>query len=57
MSQMTEVVMLREQARILRALASTFDDPVLRDDVLRLSETCEQLARAAELGCPFAGCQ
>jgi len=35
---------LREQADVLRAIAQTFDDPVIRGDLLRLAERCEALA-------------
>ncbi len=41
---MTRVETLREQASILRALAATFDDQVIRGDLLRLAERCEELA-------------
>jgi hypothetical protein len=47
---MTEAAILLEQARALRALAPTFDQPVLRYDVLRLAEWCEELAPTAETG-------
>jgi hypothetical protein len=41
---MTRVETLREQASILRAIAASFDDDVIRADLLRLAERCEELA-------------
>ncbi len=41
---MTRVETLREQASILRAVAASFDDDVIRNDLLRLAERCEELA-------------
>ena len=41
---MTRVETLREQASILRAVAITFDDEVIRADLLKLAERCEELA-------------
>lgn len=41
---MTRVETLREQASILRAVAASFDDQVIRSDLLRLAERCEELA-------------
>ncbi len=41
---MTRVETLREQASILRALSATFDDAVIRADLLGLAERCEDLA-------------
>ena len=45
MNPTTEVAMLIEQARILRTLASTFDHPAIREDLLKLAEKCEALAK------------
>jgi hypothetical protein len=45
----TETAMLIEQARILRTLASTFDHPTLKDDLLKLAQKCEALAKAKEV--------
>jgi hypothetical protein len=41
---MTRVQTLREQASILRKLAESFDDQVIRGDLVRLAERCEDLA-------------
>lgn len=41
---MTRVETLREQAGILRALAESFDDEVIRGDLLRVAERCDDLA-------------
>ncbi len=46
---MTRVQTLREQARVLRALAGSFDDETIRTDLLSLAERCEETAaRIAE---------
>ena len=41
---MTRVETLREQASLLRKLASSFDDQVIQSDLVRLAERCEDLA-------------
>lgn len=41
-----EAIMLHEQARVLRTLASVADHPIIKGDLLRLSEKCEALACA-----------
>ena len=41
-----EAIMLHEQARVLRTLASVTDHPIMKNDLLRLSEKCEELASA-----------
>ena len=41
---MTRVETLREQASILRAVAASFDDEVIRTDLLRLAQRCDELA-------------
>ena len=43
---MVEAMMLNEQARVLRTLASLADHPIIKNDLLRLSEKCEKLASA-----------
>ncbi len=46
---MTRVQTLREQARVLRSLAGSFDDETIRTDLLSLAQQCEQTAaRIAE---------
>ena len=47
MNRKTDAVTLLEQARRLRELAPTFDHPIIKDDVLRLAEQCEELAQTA----------
>ena len=47
MIPMVEVTMLHEQARVLRTLASIADHPLIRGDLLKLAEKCEELASAA----------
>ena len=44
---MTRVDTLREQAYVMRALARSFDSPVLRDELLVLAKRCEELADEA----------
>jgi len=41
---MERIAMLREQASILRALAGSFDIPLIRDRLLELAERCDELA-------------
>ncbi len=41
---MTRVETLREQAGILRTLANSFDDAVIRGDLLRVADRCDDLA-------------
>lgn len=45
---MKRVVMLREQAEVLRSLASTFGSEVIRQDLIKLAERCEELAARIE---------
>lgn len=45
---MTRVGQLREQARVLRVLAASFDIASIRDELLVLSERCETLAASIE---------
>ena len=47
MNRMTEAGTLLEQARRLRALAPKFDQAIIKDDVLRLAERCEEMAQTA----------
>jgi hypothetical protein len=42
--------MLREQASLLRSLAGTFSDDVIRHDLTRLAGRCEALAAESDLG-------
>jgi hypothetical protein len=44
----TRVETLREQVRILRSLAASFDDKGIRDSLLGLAVRCEELAAQAE---------
>jgi len=44
---MTRRDRLREQAEILRNLASSFDIPTIREELLALAKKCEALAEAA----------
>jgi hypothetical protein len=41
---MTRVETLREQARVLRSLAGSFDDDVIRNDLATLARRCEETA-------------
>jgi hypothetical protein len=41
---MTRVETLREQARVLRSLAGSFDDEAIRSDLLSLAQRCEETA-------------
>jgi hypothetical protein len=45
---MTRVETLREQARVLRSLASSFDAHVIAQDLTKLAERCEELAAQIE---------
>lgn len=47
MNRVTEAATLLEQARRLRDLAHKLDHPILKDDLLRLAERCEELAETA----------
>ena len=49
MTRMTQAAMLLEQARILRAVAVTFEREIIRDDLLKLAKKCEQMAKAADV--------
>jgi hypothetical protein len=41
---MTRVQTLREQARVLRSLAGSFDDVTIRGDLTALAVRCEEMA-------------
>jgi hypothetical protein len=41
---MTRVETLREQARVLRSLARSFDDNVIAQDLTKLAERCDELS-------------
>ena len=45
---MTRVGQLREQARVLRVLAASFDITSIRDELLALSERCDTLAASID---------
>jgi len=45
---MTDSEILREQARLLRDLASTFDATDIRELLLHMAEQCERLAERVE---------
>ena len=45
---MTRVQTLREQVRVLRSLAGSFDDESIRDDLTALAEHCEDMAARIE---------
>jgi hypothetical protein len=45
---MTRVGQLREQARVLRVLAASFDIPSIREELQALSERCDTLATSIE---------
>jgi hypothetical protein len=47
MTPMIEAMMLHEQARVLRTLASVADHPLIKDDLFKLAAKCEELASAA----------
>jgi hypothetical protein len=47
MTPMIEAMMLREHARVLRTLASVADQPLIKNDLIRVAEKCEELASAA----------
>jgi hypothetical protein len=47
MTPMIEATMLHEQARVLRTLASVADHPLIKSDLFKLAEKCEELASAA----------
>jgi len=51
---MTRRDRLREQAVILRNLASSFDIPTIREELLALARKCETLAEAADGAIPEA---
>ena len=48
MNRMTDVAILLAQARRLRELAPGFDHPIIKDDVLRLAEWCEELVQNSD---------
>jgi hypothetical protein len=45
---MTRVGQLREQARILRTLAGSFDIPSIKEQLMALAARCEDLAASIE---------
>ena len=45
---MTRVETLREQARVLRSLAGSFDDETIRGDLTALAERCAEMALRIE---------
>jgi hypothetical protein len=47
MTPMIEAMMLREHARVPRTLASVADQPLIKNDLIRVAEKCEELASAA----------
>ena len=47
---MTRVETLLEQASVLRTLADSFDDELIRADLLRAAERCEDLAKRIAAG-------
>ena len=47
MTPMIEAMTLREHARVLRTLASVADHPLIKGDLFKLAEKCEELASAA----------
>jgi len=47
MTQMIEAMSLREHARVLRVLASVEHHPLIKHDLIKLAEKCEQLASTA----------
>lgn len=52
---MERIAMLREQASILRALAGSFDIPVIRDRLVELADRCDELASSIEENPQAAG--
>ena len=47
MTQMIEAMLLREHARVLRVLASVEHHPLIKHDLIKVAEKCEQLASTA----------
>jgi hypothetical protein len=45
---MNKLALLKEQAKVLRALAASFDMPSIRDQLLALAEKCEALAESTQ---------
>jgi hypothetical protein len=45
---MDRMLVLREQAKILRALAETFDTPRIQDQLLAIAKRCDALAASVE---------
>ena len=45
---MTHIEQLREQAKVLRTLASSFDNARIRDQLLQIAAQCEEWANARE---------
>ena len=46
---MDRMAALREQAKILRTLADSFDIPSIRDELVDLAKSCEALAATIEV--------
>ncbi len=49
---MERVERLREQAAILRALANSFDEQSIREQLLDLAARCDEMAKALEANPP-----
>jgi hypothetical protein len=45
---MNKLESLKEQAKVLRMLAASFDMPDIRDQLLAMAEKCEALAEATQ---------
>ena len=45
---MERIAILREQASVLRALAASFDIPLMRDQLLEIAARCDAIARSLE---------
>jgi len=45
---MERIAILREQASVLRALATSFDIPLMRDQLLEIAARCDAIARSLE---------
>jgi hypothetical protein len=45
---MERIAILREQASLLRALATSFDIPLMRDQSLEIAARCDAIARSLE---------
>ena len=47
MTPMIEAMLLREHARVLRVLASDEHHPLIKHDLIKVAEKCEELASTA----------